>query len=84
MNKNYQNGVGLMEVLVALLLLAIGVLGFSVLPVRAIDASQEASDRSVAMNLARDLSERIRINKTALTKYKEYINAKTVDTSCIG
>ncbi len=84
MNKNYQNGVGLMEVLVALLLLAIGVLGFSVLQVRAIDASQEASDRSVAMNLARDLSERIRINKTALTKYKEYINAKTVDTSCIG
>ena len=86
MNKNYQNGVGLMEVLVALLLLAIGVLGFSVLQVRAVDASQEASDRSVAMNLARDLAERIRINKTALAKYKDYINAnaKTVGTECIG
>ena len=84
MNKNYQDGVGLMEVLVALLLVAIGVLGFSVLQVRAVDASQEASDRSMAMNLARDLAERIRINKTALAKYKEYLNAKTKDATCVG
>ncbi|MEC8056440.1 MAG: type IV pilus modification protein PilV [Pseudomonadota bacterium] len=86
MYKNFQTGVGLIEVLVALLLLAIGVLGFSVLQVRAVDASQEASDRSVAMNLARDLAERIRINKTGLAKYKDYINAnpKTVETGCIG
>ena len=81
-NKNYQNGVGLMEDICRAPAGALQI--SSVLQVRAIDASQEASDRSVAMNLARDLSERIRINKTALTKYKEYINAKTVDTSCIG
>lgn len=84
MDKNYQSGVGLVEVLVALLLLSVSVLGFSVLQVRAIDASQEASDRSIAMNLARDLAERIRINKTALSKYKEYINAKTKGTGCVG
>lgn len=84
MYKKFQNGVGLMEVLVALLLLAVGVLGFSVLQVRAVDASLEASDRSIAMNLARDLAERIRINKTALAEYKKYINAKTTGTGCIG
>jgi len=43
MNYNkYQAGVGLMEVLVALLLLAIGVLGYVALQLRAIDASSEA------------------------------------------
>lgn len=37
--KSKQNGVGLIEVLVALVLLAIGVLGFSLLQLRAIDAA---------------------------------------------
>ena len=55
-----QHGVGLMEVLVALILLSIGVLGFSILQVRAMDASLDASKRIQAMNLARDLSERMR------------------------
>lgn len=76
MNNFNQQGVGLMEVLVAIFLLAIGVLGFSALQIRAIDASQEAADRSMAMNIARDLAERIRINKTALVNYKDAINKK--------
>jgi type IV pilus assembly protein PilV len=58
MNKNYQNGVGLMEVLLRFYF-GYWSARFSVLQVSFIDASQEASDRSVAMNLARDLSERI-------------------------
>ncbi|MEF9994952.1 MAG: prepilin-type N-terminal cleavage/methylation domain-containing protein, partial [Acinetobacter sp.] len=36
---HYQKGVGLIEVLVALLLLAVGVLGYSILQIRAVDAS---------------------------------------------
>ena len=63
-----QHGVGLMEVLVALILLSIGVLGFSILQVRAMDASLDASKRIQAMNLARDLSERMRANKSGLSK----------------
>jgi len=48
MNYNkYQAGVGLMEVLVALLLLAIGVLGYVALQLRAIDASSEALTKSL-------------------------------------
>lgn len=84
MAKHKQQGVGLMEVLVALFLLAIGVLGFTALQIRAIGASQEAADRSAAMNIARDLAERIRINKTALTYYKSAINNKEKETGCVG
>jgi type IV pilus assembly protein PilV len=57
-----QQGIGLIEVLVALLLLAIGVVGFAGLQVRAIAATSEAFQRSQAMILARDMGERIRVN----------------------
>lgn len=68
MKIKHQQGVGLVEVLVALILLSIGVLGFSILQVRAMDASLDASKRIQAMNLARDLSERMRANKSGLSK----------------
>lgn len=80
----YQRGVGLIEVLVALLLLAVGVLGFSVLQLRAMDASQEAGARTIAMNSARDLAERMRINRTALATYQTAINSKDTLSSCLG
>lgn len=57
-----QQGVGLVEVLVALVLLAIGVLGFAALQLKAIDASAEASKQVLALTIARDLTERIRAN----------------------
>lgn len=84
-NLNKQQGVGLVEVLVALLILALGILGFSALQLRALDAAQEATEQSVAMNTARDLAERMRINRTALGEYKAAINAQTTDVdTCIG
>ena len=52
-----QRGVGLMEVLVALLILAIGILGFIALQYRSLDATTEATYRVQAINLARDLAE---------------------------
>lgn len=68
MNILSQKGVGLVEVVVALLLLSIGVLGFTMLQMRAMDASVDASKRIQAMNLARDLSEKMRANKVGLVK----------------
>ncbi|WP_173911734.1 type IV pilus modification protein PilV [Acinetobacter sp. Marseille-Q1618] len=65
-----EKGTGMIEVLVALLLLAIGVLGFTVLQLRAVDATNEALNRVQAMNIARDFAERIRINPYALTVLK--------------
>lgn len=70
-----QKGVGLLEVLVALLLLAIGVLGFVALQLRAVEATSEGLNRIQAMNIARDLAEKIKINNTskALTVYQSYL-----------
>lgn len=86
MNINKQHGVGMVEVLVALVILAIGVLGFSALQLRAMEATAEATDRTMAMNLARDLAERIRINRLGLNDYVTAINSAggTAATSCNG
>ncbi|NNH87471.1 type IV pilus modification protein PilV [Acinetobacter terrae] len=84
-NLKKQKGTGLIEVLVALLLIALGILGFSALQLRAMDAANEAADRTFAINIARDLAERIRVNKTELEQYKVSINAmKTNETGCLG
>lgn len=72
-----QKGIGMVEVLIALLLLAMGVLGFSALQIRAVEATNEALNRVQAMNLARDLAERIRANRTA---YEDYVTALTATT----
>lgn len=68
MGLEYQRGVGLVEVLVSLLLLAIGIVGFALLQMKALDASIEASKRIQAMSIAKDIAERIRANQDGLTK----------------
>lgn len=76
--NNYQHGVGLIEVLVAMLVLAIGVLGFVALQYRAIEASSESTYRVQAVNIARDLAERIRVNRGGVGEYVcEFRNADT-------
>ncbi len=72
-----QRGVGLVEVLVALVLLGIAVLGFTALQIRAVSASADAGQNIQAMNIARDLSERIRMNRDGLNEYKA--NATVTD-----
>lgn len=81
---NKQRGIGLVEVLVALLLLAVGVLGFSALQFRAMDAAQEATERTAAINIARDLAERMRINRLGFASYQTAINTKQQETACFG
>lgn len=65
-----QKGVGLIEILVALLVLAIGILGFIALQYRSVEATSEAINRVQAMNVARDMAERIRANRDGLATYK--------------
>ncbi|EJD6059338.1 type IV pilus modification protein PilV [Acinetobacter baumannii] len=76
-----QKGAGLMEVLVALLLLSIAVLGFVALQIRAVAASTEAGQNIQATNIARDLAERIRVNRAGLSNYAE-IGASDVLPTC--
>lgn len=70
--KKSQQGVGLMEVLVALLILAIAILGFAALQLRAVNASIEAGNNIHATNIARDLTERMRINRAGITRYSTF------------
>lgn len=82
-----QRGVGMIEVLISLLLLAIGVLGFSALQLRAIDATAEGLNRVQGMSLARDLAERIRANRLGYDTYKTNVNASPaviVSKTCVG
>ena len=65
-----QKGVGLIEILVALLVLAIGILGFVALQYRAVEATSESINRVQAMNIARDMAERIRANRDGFATYK--------------
>ncbi|WLF83591.1 type IV pilus modification protein PilV [Moraxella sp. ZY210820] len=65
-----QQGVGLLEVLVALVLLGVAVLGFAALQLRAINASLEANNNVQAVSLARDLAERMRVNRDGLITYQ--------------
>lgn len=60
-----------MEVLVALIILSIAVLGFVALQIRAITATNEANMNVQATNIARDLAERMRVNRDGLTDFVE-------------
>lgn len=57
----HERGFGLVEVLVALMLLAVAVLGFSALQMRAIQATDETLIRSDAMVMIRNISEDMRL-----------------------
>lgn len=71
----YQKGIGLVEVMVAVVLLSISILGFGALQIRAIDSSAEAGNQVTALSLARDLAERMRANPEAIRA--GYYMAKT-------
>jgi|LULL01.1.fsa_nt_gb type IV pilus assembly protein PilV len=75
--NQYQQGVGLVEVLVALLLLAVGVLGYSILQLRAVDASSEALSRSQGMLIVRSLAENMRANPAAQSNYPAVVRGYT-------
>lgn len=72
----YEQGVGLLEVLIALLLLAVAVLGFSAMQMRSIQATDETLTRSDAMVIIRNISEDLRIYPKTEQK-QAYINALT-------
>lgn len=67
-NSMHQQGVGLVEVLVAVLLLSVAVLGFSALQVRAISATDESLVRTKSLTVVRNLAEIMRAYPEAYIK----------------
>jgi type IV pilus assembly protein PilV len=59
-----QVGFSMIEVMVAVLLLSIGLIGYSTLQVRAVKATQSSLQRTAASVLASNIIESMRINKS--------------------
>ena len=76
----YQKGVGLMEVIVAMLLLGVAVLGFALLQYRSLSMGEQALRKIEAVNVARNLSERMYFNRSG--NYKGI--SSTDSTKCLN
>ena len=64
-----QRGAGLVEVLVALLVFSVGILAVTAMQLAAKRSAFEATQRSIATSLARDIIERIRTNPGEVGSY---------------
>jgi type IV pilus assembly protein PilV len=69
LKRNSQSGFTMVEVLVALVVLAIGLLGIAALYLSSLQAGRTAVYRTEAVTLAADLADRIRMNRTAQAAY---------------
>jgi type IV pilus assembly protein PilV len=69
-NPRREAGFGLVEVLVSMMILAVGVISFAGLQLRAVQTSGDSYNRTQAMAIAQDLAERVRVNGTQFETYK--------------
>ena len=68
--KHSQYGFGLVESLVALVVVSVGMIGIAVLYGQGLSASRTALARTQAVNLASDMADRIRLNRRAGVAYQ--------------
>lgn len=89
MGMNYQKGSSLVEVMVALFVLAIGLLGILAMQSKSMQFNQSAHVYSQAVYLANDIAERIRMNPAQALVYEDTYDgvqqnpsAACTDASC--
>jgi type IV pilus assembly protein PilV len=77
------SGVSLVEVLVALVVISVGMLGIAALYVESLRTGRSALTRSQAVILAADMAERIRANPSGGAAYAKTVDAAgTVNAAC--
>jgi type IV pilus assembly protein PilV len=81
-SRNKQQGFTLLEVLIALLVLSIGLLGLAALQTTGLRSNEMASMRTTATQLAYDISDRMRANPAGVDGNK-YVLAGGTDPSAI-
>lgn len=79
--RSTQIGVGLIEVMVALLLLTVAILGYTALQGQAIKSTNESFERSQSLVMMRNIAEKIHANPAAVTTYESNLNAPGVPTA---
>lgn len=67
--KHSQQGVGLVEVMVSLLILSVAILGFIAMQLQSLKATSESIDRTQALTIMRSFAERIRTNSSVMDTY---------------
>lgn len=67
--KTAQLGIGMPEIMVAMLLLGVAVIGFAGLQVRALSTTNSAMYRTQAASIAQEFGERMRMNPAGRTTY---------------
>lgn len=72
--SNSQDGLGLVEVLVALLLLSVAILGFTAMQMTAIKATDESLMRTRALTVMRGAAEMLRTNSESSSAFKAAVN----------
>lgn len=79
--KSVQRGVGLLEVLIAIVLLAVGILGLASMQISAKRLNADALQRSIATELAHDIIERMRSNPDQLAAYVGTYGGESIGTA---
>ena len=64
-----QNGLGMIEVLVALVIMAVGLLGLAAMQVTATQTTTQSAQKTQAILLAEDMIERVRANQSNAGSY---------------
>ena len=80
MTRNKSNGFSLVEVLIALIVMSVGMLGIAGLYVQSMQAGRTSMLRHHAVTLAGDVADRIRANPTAGA---DYAAAAGADNGCV-
>ena len=80
-NANRQTGFSLIEVLIALIIMSVGMLGIAGLYVQSLQAGRTSMFRHQAVALAGDVADRIRANPTAGVDYADPTGA---DNGCVA
>jgi type IV pilus assembly protein PilV len=81
--RRYQAGFSLVEVLIALVIMSVGMLGIAGLYVQSLQAGRTSMFRHNAVTLAGDVADRIRANPTAGVAYNHAANATGTDNNCV-
>ena len=76
-------GFSLIEVMVAVLVLGLGLLGFALLQTMSVRFTQSANQRTQATNLAYDMLDQMRVNRLAAGQYVGNYAAATSGAGCV-
>lgn len=82
--RSSQAGFTLIEVMIAVLVLAFGLLGFALLQTMSVRFAQSANFRTQATNLTYELLDQIRINRVAAASYAGDYEATIADADCVS